>query len=110
MTKYVPRLQEQDAPVLLISFFAYFLNIIQSMATYSYGTTHGFRLVRSSLSHPKKREDLDQYPSYYPDGRIHHFRSRRYFRVYLKTSEEAFNALKDPDECILASPSILSRL
>lgn len=56
--------------------------------------------------HPKNRDNLHHYPN---DG-IHHFRRRRNICVGLETSQKTFNRFKDPEECILASPIVLSRL
>jgi hypothetical protein len=59
-------------------------------------------LTRSALFNlfrrdPENRENLDCYLNHH----IHHFRGRVHFCVYLETSEEHFDALKDVQESVL---------
>jgi hypothetical protein len=46
---------------------------------------------------PENREHLDHYVNHH----IHHFRGRLHFCVYLETSEEHFDALKDVQNSVL---------
>jgi hypothetical protein len=89
LSSFISASSKSVLPTSLFTYLSELHSVNCHMLVYTLLTRSAF--LNLLCRNPENREHLDHHVNH----RIHHFRGRPHFCVYLETSEEIFDALKD---------------